>query len=116
MQQLPWPLVERLPDLVQIGFMINITDISQLEHVKVCYGMVLTEVNRVRYGSPAEQLAAAPPRRSRRDKPTLEVGRRVRATFEIDGKPAWFFGVVLGVAEAAIIMANKATRMKSAGF
>ena len=45
----------------------------------------------------AEQ-AAAPPRRSRRDKPTLEVGRRVRATFEIDGKPAWFFGVVLGVA------------------
>ena len=25
-------------------------------------------------------------------------------------------GVVLGVAEAAIIMANKATRMKSAGF
>ena len=46
----------------------------------------------------AEQLAAAPPRRSRRDKPTLEVGRRVRATFEIDGQPAWFFGVVLGVA------------------
>jgi hypothetical protein len=22
----------------------------------------------------------------------------VRATFEIDGKPAWYFGVVLGVA------------------
>ena len=44
------------------------------------------------------QLAAAPPRRRRRDKPTLEVGRRVRATFEIDGKPAWYFGVVLGVA------------------
>ena len=47
----------------------------------------------------AEQ-AAAPPRRSRRDKPTLEVGRRVRATFEIDGQPAWFFGAVLATASA----------------
>ena len=48
----------------------------------------------------AEQLVAAPPRRSRRDKPTLEVGRRVRATFQTDESPrgTWFFGVVLGAA------------------
>tara|TARA_B100000795_G_scaffold62704_1_gene42189 strand:- start:99 stop:1736 length:1638 start_codon:yes stop_codon:yes gene_type:complete len=47
-----------------------------------------------------EELGAAPPRRSRRDKPTLEVGRRVRATFEIDRKPLWFFGAVLATASA----------------
>ena len=48
----------------------------------------------------AEQLAATSARRSRRDKPTLEVGRRVRATFEIDRKPVWFFGAVLATASA----------------
>ena len=46
------------------------------------------------------QLAATSARRSRRDKPTLEVGRRVRATFEIGRKPVWFFGAVLATASA----------------
>ena len=54
----------------------------------------------------AEQLVATPPRRSYRDKPTLEVGRRVRATFETDQNPrgTWFFGVVLGAATGGSLL------------
>ena len=39
------------------------------------------------------------PRRSRRDRPALAAGRRVRATFVVDRRPTWFFGVVQGSAE-----------------
>ena len=47
-----------------------------------------------------QQLGIAPPRRSRRDTPTFTVGRRVRATFDMNGKASWFFGVVLTAAAA----------------
>ena len=45
------------------------------------------------------QLGAVPQRRSRREKPTCAVGRRVRATFEVGRKPSWFFGVVLAAVD-----------------
>ena len=37
------------------------------------------------------------PRRSSRDKPALKKGQHVRATFAVDSKPTWFYGIVMDV-------------------
>ena len=37
------------------------------------------------------------PRRSSRDKPALQKGQHVRATFAVDSKATWFHGIVMDV-------------------